>query len=90
MITGVAQSLTAMTEGWAGFRRDPRWAEIVKKTNDRGELVNSENHKRPVRTYWSRKFTREHENRIHAGVYVLRTYTCPDPNKDAGFTRRFR
>jgi len=82
------ETLGAMQEGWAEFRRDPKWVEIVTETNKNGDLVNQEDYDRLVRTYWSPRFPPEPP--IQAGVYELRTYTCPDSRKHSALLRRFR
>jgi len=82
------EGLGAMVEGWAGFRRDPKWVEVVNETNNGGDLVNQEDYERLVRTYWSPKFPPD--GPIEAGVYELRTYTCSDPGKHIALMRRFR
>jgi hypothetical protein len=82
------EGLGPMLEGWAGFRRDPQWAEIAKETNRNGDLVVEEDYDRLVRTSWSPRFPPE--SPIESGVYELRTYTCPDPDKHIALLERFR
>lgn len=82
------ETLGGMQEGWAEFRRDPQWAAILKETSEDGALVAGEDYERLVRTYWSPRFPPEPP--IQAGVYELRTYTCPDSRKHSALLRRFR
>ena len=87
LITG-AEGLTAMTEGWAGFRKDPKWLETLKDTDQAGPLVLDAKHKPLSMTYWSPKFPPDEP--IKAGIFELRTYVCPDSQKHAALMRRFR
>jgi len=86
-ITG-AEGLTAMTEGWAGSRKDPKWLEVLAETDQAGPLVAQERSKPLARTYWSPKFPPDEP--IQAGVFELRTYLCPNRRKWLALMRRFR
>jgi hypothetical protein len=86
-ITG-AEGLTATTEGWAGFRKDPNWLHVLAETDKAGPLVVQERHKPLAMTSFSPKFPPDEP--IQAGVFELRTYLCPDRQKHAALMRRFR
>jgi hypothetical protein len=79
-----------MQDGWAGFRDDPKWLQALSKSEKAiaGKLVQQEGSKRLVQTYWSPEFTplKSPEPR----VFELRTYTCPDHEKQMALQRRFR
>ena len=87
LITG-AEGLTAMTEGWAGFRKDPEWLKVKQATDESGPLVLQEKYKPLSMTYWSPKFPPDEP--IKAGIFELRTYVCPNRQKHAALMRRFR
>lgn len=87
LITG-AEGLTAMTEGWAGFRKDPNWLQVLKDTDEAGPLVLQEKYKDLSMTHWSPKFPPD--KMINAGIFELRTYVCPNSQKHSALMRRFR
>jgi len=82
-----AEGLGPMEEGWAGFRKDPKWLKISGETDSDGQLVARERNQRLVKTYWSPQFKPEHAGEPR--VFEMRTYTCPDPSKHAALLRRF-
>jgi hypothetical protein len=86
-ITG-AEGLPATTEGWAGFRKDPKWLEVLAETDRDGPLVVQERHKPLRMTHWSTNFPSDEP--IQAGVFELRTYLCPNSQKWSALMRRFR
>lgn len=83
-----AEGLGPMEEGWAGFRKDPKWLKTLEATDSDGQLVARERNQRLVKTYWSPQLKLEHAGEPR--VFEMRTYTCPDPSKHAALTRRFR
>jgi hypothetical protein len=85
-----AEGLGPMQEGWAGFKKDPKWLEAVAKSEEDagGKLVLQEDYQRLVKTYWSPVFTPTQS--AEPRVFELRTYTCPDPEKQIALLRRFR
>ena len=83
-----AEGLGPMEEGWAGFRKDPKWLKTSEATDSDGQLVAQERNQRLVKTYWSPQLKPEHAGEPR--VFEMRTYTCPDPSKHAALTRRFR
>jgi hypothetical protein len=82
-----AEGLGPMEDGWAGFRKDPKWLKISEETDSDGQLVARERYQRLVKTYWSPQFKPEHADEPR--VFELRTYMCPDPSKHAALMRRF-
>jgi hypothetical protein len=82
-----AEGLGAMVDGWAGFREDPKWLEVLAEADKDGKLVAHEDHERLRSTHWSPVFTPEKS--AQPRVFELRTYTCPDPGKHAALMRRF-
>jgi len=85
-----AEGQGPMQDGWAAFRKDPKWLEAVAKSEGEagGRFVLQEEYQRLVKTYWSPAFTptKSAESR----VFELRTYTCPDHEKQTALQRRFR
>jgi hypothetical protein len=82
-----AEGLGQMEEGWAGFRKDPKWLKIIEETDSDGKLVAQERNQWLVTTFWSPQFKPEHADEPR--VFELRTYMCPDPSKHAALMRRF-
>jgi len=85
-----AEGLGPMQDGWRSFREDPKWLEAVAKSEeDPGrKLVLQESYQRLVMTYWSPVFTPTKS--AEPRVFELRTYTCPDAEKQIALQRRFR
>ncbi len=82
-----AEGLGPMEEGWAEFRKDPKWLKTSEETGSDVQLVDRERYQRLVTTFWSPQFKAEHADEPR--VFELRTYQCPDPNKHAALLRRF-
>ncbi len=85
-----AEGLGAMQDGWRSFREDPKWLEAVAKSEEDagGKLAVQDDCQRLVKTYWSPVFTPTKS--AEPRVFELRTYTCPDPQKQIALQRRFR
>ena len=66
-----AEGLGPMEEGWAGFRKDPKWLKTSEKTDSDGQLVAHERNQRLVTTFWSPQFKPEHAGEPR--VFELRT-----------------
>ena len=85
-----AEGLGPMQDGWRSFREDPKWLEAVAKSEEAnaGKLVLQDDYQRLVKTYWSPVFTPT--KAAEPRVFELRTYTCPDHEKQTALQRRFR
>ena len=85
-----AEGLGPMHDGWRSFRDDPKWLEVVAKSEEDtgGKLVLQDDYQRLVKTYWSPVFTPTKS--AEPRVFELRTYTCPDNTKLIALQRRFR
>jgi hypothetical protein len=85
-----AEGRGPMQDGWRSFREDPKWLEAVAKSEEAnaGKLVLQDDYQRLVKTYWSPVFTPT--KAAEPRVFELRTYTCPDHEKQIALQRRFR
>jgi len=85
-----AEGRGPMQDGWRSFREDPKWLEAVAKSEqvNAGKLVLQDDYQRLVKTYWSPVFTPT--KAAEPRVFELRTYTCPDHEKQTALQRRFR
>ena len=85
-----AEGLGAMQDGWAAFRKDPKWLEAVAKSEEANasKLVLQDDNQRLVKTYWSPQFTPT--KAAEPRVFELRTYMCPDHEKQMALQQRFR
>jgi len=84
-----AEGRGPMQDGWMSFREDPKWLEAVAKSEqaNAGKLVLQDDYQRLVKTYWSPVFTPT--KAAEPRVFELRTYTCPDHEKQIALQRRF-
>jgi hypothetical protein len=85
-----AEGQAQMHDGWAAFSKDPKWLEAVARSKEDagGKLVLQEDDQRLVNTDWSPAFTPTKSAELR--VFELRTYTCPDHEKQTALQRRFR
>jgi hypothetical protein len=85
-----AEGRGPMQDGWRSCREDPKWLEAVAKSEEAnaGKLVLQDDYQRLVKTYWSPVFTPT--KAAEPRVFELRTYTCPDHEKQIALQRRFR
>lgn len=85
-----AEGLGPMHDGWEAFRTDPKWLKAAAKSEEDagGKLVLQDDYQRLVKIYWSPVFTPTKS--VEPRVFELRTYTCPDPEKQIALRRRFR
>jgi hypothetical protein len=87
LLTAAEDSLP-LADGWAEFRRDPKWQSVLAETEKDGRLVAEEDYQRLRRIHWSPDF--KPEKSAKPRVFELRTYTCPDYFKRLALQRRFR
>jgi len=79
----VADGSGPMQDGWQALRNDPRWLAVGDK-----EVVLEDVSRRLVKTNWSPAFTPTKS--AEPRVFELRTYRCPDHDKQIALQRRFR